>query len=87
MKTVTFCKHDAEYSVTDEPPEPGTMRGYPFIKYKCEDDSLTFVKLECQFDQERLPKGSGRVYGLPSPQPSTQGITQLNFVYLEFSCS
>lgn len=77
IKTKSFCKHDSEYTVTDKLPKSGTQRGYPFIKYKCEEDSLTNVKLEYQFDKYMLPKGFGHVYRLSKPQLSTQGFTQL----------
>ena len=78
-KIKTFCKHDAEYTVTDKVPKPGTQRGFPFTRYKCDENLLTFVKLECQFDREMQPKGIGHVYRLSKPQFPTQGFTQFSF--------
>ena len=81
-KIKTFCKHDAEYNMTDKVPKPGIQRGFPFTRYKCDENLLTFVKLECQFDREMQPKGIGHVYRLSKPQFPTQGFTQFSFVIL-----
>ena len=40
---------------------PTIQSGFPFKRYKCDENLLTFVKLECQFDREMQPKGIGHV--------------------------